>query len=222
MKRIIALLSFVSSLSATDVSAWYPLASGTVWVYEHESRQISPRGPEITRWTTVETVRASLAIPEGTVVTRNVEMSKGRPDGSWIGTRGEFDYLIRQSCIYFLDRQSWDGTVNQLRRDFHEYLLDGRVSPDLCFPLDIGKHWHAANTTEWAWSVLGRGCAQAAFCPESVSASDFHLVAPQASSGGTAHLWFREGVGITGQWYWHNGTYGELRVRLIRFQAAQH
>jgi hypothetical protein len=34
------------------------------------------------------------------------------------------------------------------------------------------------------------------------------------------HLWFKQGVGITGMWDWHDGTYNEYRVRLIRFQPA--
>jgi hypothetical protein len=39
-------------------------------------------------------------------------------------------------------------------------------------------------------------------------------------SGDETHLWFEKGVGITGMWHWHHGTYDEYRVRLVRFRRA--
>jgi hypothetical protein len=222
MRLIIALFGCAWSLGAAEILAWYPLNPGNVWIYEHEVRDLDPKHPRISRWVTHEAVERLVSIPEGTVVKRDVKTIQGQPDGSWIGNRGAFHYLLREDCIYFLNGQDWADTARQLRPDFQKYLLNRKVSPDLCFPIQPGKHWEAPDTSEWAWSVAGRGCGQTGFCPESVSASDFHLAASQASSDGEAHLWFRKDVGITGQWWSHNGTYGELRVRLVKFQPAGH
>lgn len=222
MRWIIALFGCVWSLGAAQILAWYPLKPGNMWTYEHEVRDLDPKRPKITRWTTLESIGSLVSTPEGTVVKRDFKTLQGQPDGSWIATRGQFHYLLRQDCLYFLNWQDWVETAHQLSAAFQNYLRGRNVSPDLCFPLQIGKHWSAASSNEWAWNVAGLGCGQTAFCADSVSASDFHLVAPQASSGGTAHLWFRKEVGITGQWWSHNGTYSELRIRLVKFQPVQH
>jgi hypothetical protein len=34
------------------------------------------------------------------------------------------------------------------------------------------------------------------------------------------HLWFEKGVGLTGIWDWHNGTFFEYRKWLIQFTPA--
>lgn len=149
-----------------------------------------------------ETVTALVPRPEGTVIQRAAKVVEGRPGGGWPGTGRSPDYLLSEDCLYPL----YGGLAN--RRE---------VSPDFCFPLAIGKHWQAPASNEYAWTVVGVGCGDAGFCPDSVWASDYHLVATQASSGGTDHVWFREGVGITGERWWHNGTYTEIRVRLVKF-----
>lgn len=216
-----ALLGLTCSVRGEDVFVWFPLKAGYSWTYQHESREVNPKHPRITQWTTTEKIRELVPIPEGTIVEREVKTISGQPDGSWIGNYGAFSYLIRGSCISFLASEYWDGSKKTLRDAFRTGMLAGKVSPTLCFPLSPGRRWHSSGA-EWQWNVSGRGCTASAFCPESVSASDFHVIARHAGSGGTFHLWFRKGIGITGEWYWHSGTYSELRVRLIRTAFATH
>ncbi len=65
----------------------------------------------------------------------------------------------------------------------------------------------------------GRVGPTAWLCARSVSKDAFDVVLHLAYTDET-HLWSRKGVGITGMWDWHNGTYNEYRVRLVRFQPA--
>src|SRR5690349_16188631 len=153
MRLIIALFGCAWSLGAAEIPAWYPLNPGNMWTYQHEMRDLDAKHPRINRWVTLETVGGPLPIPEGTVVKRDVKTIQGRSDGSWIGNRGEFHYLLREGCVYFLNAQDWVDAAHQLRPDFQKYLSGRKVSPDLCFPLEPGKHWEAADTSEWAWSV---------------------------------------------------------------------
>ena len=216
MKVFLALIACVWPLAAE--TPWYPLNPGNDWTYEHEMRSGNPRHPAIVRWTTVETIRGTVTIPEGTIVERDVRTEEGRPDNSWIARRSEFDYLVRRNCIYFLSQQDWAERASRLNPEFRGAVAARAISPDLCFPLQAGQSWAAAGSNEWAWMVAGRGCGNARFCPESVSPSDFHLVSMHAASGGQAHLWFRKYVGITGQFWFHAGTFEELRIRLVRFR----
>lgn len=86
--------------------------------------------------------------------------------------------------------------------------MRGEASPALCFPLLVGKHWQGLTNSEFAWTVDGIGTR------------GFHMITRTAGSGGTEHLWFRKGVGITGRWYWHNGTYTENRSRLVDWHTV--
>ncbi len=220
MKWAVAVIGCAWCLGGTDIFEWYPLEKGNVWVYEHEVRDVSATHPRITRWKTEETIQGLVRTAEGTVVERSVKTVEGKPDNGWISSRGGFDYLIRDSRVYFVGPQYWDRTAKQLEGEFRKELGQERVSPALAFPLEVGNGWRAQGTSEWAWSVVGRGCGESAFCPGSVEAADYHLMTQQAASGGTEHVWFRKGAGITGRWYWHNGTYEEMRVQLVRFQAG--
>ena len=211
-----------SLLSAEDVFSVFPLQAGNQWTYEHENRGGDRAHPQISRWITVTTVRGHATVPEGTVILRDTKLVQGQPNGGWIGTHGSFHYLLRQNCIYFLDRQEWDESAKRLRDDFRDILLRGQIAPDLCFPLEAGMHWrgNADHCSEWFMQGVVREGTAAAFVPDSVEAPDFHLFSPQACGGETGHRWFRSGTGITGEWFWHNGTYGELRVRLVKFQRG--
>jgi hypothetical protein len=219
--RLLVIFTIASLAGAADAPPWFPLSPGDAWTYEHEMINQAGGGTKVTRWTTQETVESLLAIPEGTIVKRNVTTVQGHADASWIANRGAFHYLFREGCIYFLNPPDWREASKQLSPDFRRALLSRNVSPDLCLPLQAGANWSAAANPEWAWSVEGRGCGQTAFCPDSVSTFDFHLVAPLASSGARAHLWFRKDLGITAQWWFHSGTYSELRIRLLKFQPAR-
>jgi hypothetical protein len=39
--------------------SWLPLQVGNRWIYDHESKEVSPQNPEIATWTTEETITAN-------------------------------------------------------------------------------------------------------------------------------------------------------------------
>jgi hypothetical protein len=214
------LISSTQALAQGMASAWFPMEVGNQWLYEHESRDTPAENPRITRWQTVETVTGTLAIPEGTVVLRRVEVN-GHPPGGWLQTvYGESNYLIRNDCLYFLTpRDSWNEREQSLRPEYRTRLLAGDVEPEFCFPLAVGNAFGRNDSHGWIPSrVVGMGRGRR-FAPDSVSEKAFDVVVHLVSADET-HLWFEKGVGITGEWDWHNGTYEEYRVRLLRFQPA--
>ncbi len=197
---------------------WFPMDVGNQWVYAHESRSAPAKNPHVTRWQTVETITGKLAIPEGTVVLRSVEV-RGDTPGGWLQTVfGESHFLIRNDCLYFLNSQAWNEQDRSLRPDYRTQLLAGDDEPEFCFPLSVGETF-GKNAPGWTPSrVVGRG-RNYAFAPASVSDKAFD-VTMHIGSGDETHLWFEKGVGITGMWHWHHGTYDEYRVRLVRFRRA--
>jgi hypothetical protein len=205
-------------------SDWFPMNVGNQWVYEHESRDSPESNPYVTRWQTVETITGALAIPEGMVVLRRVEV-RGDASRGWLqSVYGESNYLIRNDCLYFLNPQTWDEKEQTLRPEYRAQILAGNADPEFCFPLVVGKAFGKDELPGWVPSrVVGMGRngtgQNGRFAPSSVSGNAFdvrvHLVYADET-----HLWFEKGVGITGMWDWHNGTYGDYRVTLLQFQPA--
>jgi hypothetical protein len=200
------------------VSGWLPLETGNQWIYRHELRGVPRQHPRITRWRTVETITGTLTIPEGTLVQRDIAVHGDRPAG-WLQTVfGEGNFLIRGGCLYFLDAQTWDEKNQSLRPEYRARLLAGDEPPEFCFPLSVGEKF-GKDAPGWTPArVVGRG-RNYAFAPASVSEKAFDVVLHLAS-GDETHLWFEQGVGITGLWNWHHGTYDEYRVSLARFRRA--
>ena len=214
------LMLWLQTFSGGAASRWFPLDVGNQWTYEHESREGSREHPFVTRWETVETVTGSLSILEGTVVLRQVQV-KGKTSGGWLQSRyGESDYLIRKDCLYFLDpHDSWDEQGQRLRPDYQTRLLAGQVQPEFCFPLAVGQSFGRDLAPGWIPSrVVGRGKG-GDFALASISERAFDVVSHLLAADET-HFWFEKGIGVTGEWDRHNGTYGEYRVRLLRFQPA--
>ncbi len=218
VKAVLCALVFIpfgqvfAQSTATD---WFPAAIGNQWIYEHEDRDGSRDATNIRRWQTVETITGTLTTPDGLVVLRHVEV-KGETTGGWLETvYGRSNFLLRNDCLYFLNDQVWNEREQRLRPEFREQVLDG---PTFCFPLAAGKQYGKDSPPGWIPSrVVGTG-PRDGYTPASVSRDAFdvvlHLFADET------HLWFEKGVGITGMWDWHNGSYEEYRVRLVRFQAA--
>jgi hypothetical protein len=222
MKTMLAgcILAICTQAFAQSVTAeWFPMDVGNQWVYARESRGAPAKNPHVVRWQTVETITGLLAIPEGTVVLRRVEV-KGDPPGGWLQTVfGESNFLIRNDCLYFLNPQTWNERDRSLRPEYRAQLLAGDDEPEFCFPLSVGKTFGKDALPGWMPSrVVGRG-RNYAFAPASVSDKTFDVVM-HIASGDETHLWFEKGVGITGMWDWHHGTYDEYRVRLVRFRRA--
>ena len=201
-------------------SLWFPLGVGNQWIYEHESREGSREHPLVTRWQTVETVIGRLPISEGIVVLRRVQVN-GNATGGWLQTRyGESNYLIRKGCLYFLDpHDSWNEQEHRLTPDYQTRLQGGEVQPEFCFPLVVGQSFGKDSPPGWVPSrVVGRGSGRE-FAAASISEDAFHVVSHLTSADET-HFWFEKGIGITGEWDRHNGTYEEYRVRLLGFHPA--
>jgi hypothetical protein len=200
-------------------SEWLPMEVGNQWVYEHESRDVPESNPYIRRWQTVETITGTLKIPEGLVVLRNIEVN-GETPGGWLQTvYGESNYLIRNDCLYFLNSQTWNDHEHALRPVYRAQILAGNADPEFCFPLAVGKAYGKDESPGWVPSrVVGTG-RSGRFAQPSVSTKAFDVVVHLVYADET-HLWFEKGVGITAMWDWHNGTYDEYRVRLLRFLPA--
>jgi len=214
------LISWAPVFAQGVASAWFPMDIGNQWIYEHESRGGSSKNPLITRWQSVETTTGAVAIPEGTVVLRHVQVS-GDASSGWIeSVFGRSNFLIRKDCLYFLNPAfSWNEQEERLRPEYAAKLLAGDVEPEFCFPLSAGKSFGRDSPPGWVPSrVVGQGRGQR-FAPASVSSKAFDVRVHVVYADET-HLWFEKGVGITGEWDWHNGTYLEYRVRLVRFQPA--
>lgn len=192
---------------------------GDKWTYEHEYREGSAKKPHVMRWQTAESVTGTLTIPEGTVVLREVVVQGDRP-GGWLDTvYGESNYLIRHDCLYFLNPQdSWDEQRHGLRPRYRARLLAGDVEPEFCFPLAVGKAFGKDSFPGWIPArVVGTGASHG-LARDAVSERAFDVVVHIVLADET-HLWFEKGVGITGEWDWHNGTYEEYRVRLLRYRV---
>ncbi len=219
MKALLCALIFIpfaQVFAQGTVADWFPAAVGNQWIYEHEVRDSPEDAPHIWRWQTVETITGTLTIPEGLVVLRHVDVNGDTP-GGWLQTvYRQSNYLLRNDCLYFLDNQIWNEQEQRLRPEFREQTLAG---PAFCFPLAVGKQYGKDSPPGWIPSrVVGMG-PRDGYTPESVSRDAFNVVLHLFNADET-HLWFEKGVGITGMWDWHNGTYDEYRVRLVRFQPA--
>ncbi len=173
------------------------------------------RDRHIIQWQTEETIVGTRVIPEGTLVLRHIEVI-GDPSGSWLSRYGRSHYLIRNSCLYFLDTAySWNEQEQQLTPEFRAKLLSGQATQNFCFPLTPGKRFGPDVTPA---KVVGIGIGKG-FTPASVSDKayqvDVHLF-----DADTTRFWFEKGVGITGEWDWHRGHYTEYRVKLLKFEPA--
>jgi hypothetical protein len=209
MKTVLpaSLLVLTAQMFAQGVASdWLPMDVGNQWVYEHESRSSPESNPYVTRWQTVETITGTLAIPEGMVVLRNVQV-KGDAPGGWLQTvYGESHHLIRNDCLYFLDPDnSWNEREQSLRPEYRAQILAGNAEPEFCFPLAVGKAFGKDESPGWVPShVVGMG-RSGRFAPPSVSQKAFDVVVHLVYADET-HLWFENGIGITGLWDFHNGT----------------
>jgi hypothetical protein len=191
---------------------------GNRWTYEHETRDGAAKSPKVIRWKTQETIVGTLALPEGTVVLRHVEV-EGESPGGWLTRYGESHYLIRNSCLYFLDKEySWNEQDRQLSPEFRAKLRNGEIAPAFCFPMATGKSFGKDTPSGPPPKVVGQGRGSG-FTPSSVSEKAFRI-AVNLFTADTTRFWFEKGVGITGEWDLHHGTYSEYRVRLLQFQPA--
>jgi len=213
VRLLIALCVFSMVASAQDDPlAWFPLQVGSHWVYEHEWKSGNRNQPKVDRWTSEETITGWLTIPEGVVVLREVKEHGlvQRYSRSYLIAHNREPYLVRGNCEYVID-QGWDSQRQQLRPEYRKYLIEGTVSPDFCFPLQMGREW---GNNDIPWRVEPARDNVGSFLPSEYSGA-IHIFSGHFGSGGWEDVWFQKGVGVVGEHYIHNGTYDEYTKRLV-------
>jgi hypothetical protein len=138
--------------------------------------------------------------------------SSPRYNRTFLIVRDRDPYLVRGNCVYVIT-QGWDTQTQQLRPNYKKYLIEGSVSPDFCFPLQMGQEWGSVKY-DFPWRVEpSRGGVDAFLHREYPEAT--HIFSDHFGSGGWKDVWFEKGVGVVGEHYIHNGTYDEYTKKLI-------
>jgi hypothetical protein len=224
----------VVAAAQEDPLLWFPLQVGSRWVYDHESKSGDRNRPDVDRWTTEQTISGWVTVPEGLVVLREVKQlpspsdqsttvraispngqlrSVQQPDynRSLLTARDREPYLVRRSCVYVIG-DGWDGQQRRLRPQYLQFLINGAVSPDFCFPLQAGREWGDLKT-DIPWRVEPAREGIASFLPAEY-ANAIHIFSSHFGSGGWKDVWFQKGVGVVAEHYIHNGTYDEYTKKL--------
>jgi hypothetical protein len=213
-----------SQVPDTSVGGALPLAVGNRWIYEEEIRQGNPRRPDVERWVQEETTVAVETLREGSLIRRKVRFLGKSAPPAWMRVPDESNILIRGACIYYLGAHhngwgyGWDSARHELGEEFRQSLNSGDVLPDVCFPLHRGQTWGDPNKGRDLWTVTGIG-PKNADDPVSTVAHPWRLEA-HLTSGDDNYIWFKTGIGVTAERTFHNGTYDDLRIRLLRFEPA--
>jgi hypothetical protein len=121
-------------------------------------------------------------------------------------------YLVHGNCIYRIGR-GWDEHRHELRPEYQKYLTNAALSPDFCFPLQIGSKW---GNNDIPWRVAPARQGVDSFLPRRYSGA-IHFVSDHFGSGGLKDVWFQKGVGVVGEHYLHNGTFDEFTTKLVSF-----
>ena len=233
MRRLALALGALSIVASAqeDPLAWFPLKVGSRWVYEHESKSRDRNRPDVDRWTTEETITGRVTIMEGLVVLRGVKLQgnatkpasvvkviapngqlRYEAHGAYLIAHDREPYLVHGSCIYAIG-DGWDGQKQELRPEYRKHLREGAVSPDFCFPLQMGREW---GNNDIPWRAEPARDEVASFLP-SRYAGAIHIFSSHFGSGGWKDVWFQKGVGVVGEHYLHNGTYDEYSKKLLSF-----
>ena len=221
--RILYISLLLSSVSLSQdtlsvVRQWLPMSVGDRWTYDVEARSGNRVHPDVKHWVQEETTVAVEKLPEGTLLRQTIRFldnTAPSADSSAI--------LIRGVCIYNLSPShhgwGWDSIQHHLSAAFHESLNRGEALPSACFPLHRGQTWGDPNTGRRLWTVAGTGPkSQDDPLPASLVAWRFEA---NLASGDDNYAWFRKGIGVTAERTYHNGTYDDVRVRLLRFEPAR-
>jgi hypothetical protein len=213
---LLAAWACASDDSLAVVRGWLPLAVGDRWVYQEELRGGDRQHPDIRQWQQSEETVAVETVPEGVLIRRKVVFLDNTLPPRWIRARDESNILVHDDCLYYLE--VWPPG-HDLGAEFRQALATGEALPDVCFPLQAGKTWGDPNKGRDLWTVAGRGPKNAGD-PDSASVQSWRLEAHLAS-GDDNYVWFQQGIGITAARTFHNGTYNDQRIRLLRFEPAK-
>ena len=212
------------------VATWFPVHIADSWTYEYTTRDQHGAGPanlELHTWKTEETIVGSWAIPEGTLVAKQVRVMEGSPRGR---VNPNPVYLIRGDCFYSdYGEPSSVPQTHQLTPEYRQALEAGQVSPDFCFPFAVHKTWGAPHgLPDWSvtrpedakdWEVAG---VKPRYPSAPAGQRSFHLtsISGYPGAGITVDTWFTQGVGVTREDAIHHGTIGDQRIRLLHFEPA--
>jgi hypothetical protein len=213
---LLSALACASDDSLAVVRGWLPLTVGDRWVYEEELRGGNRQHPDIERWQQSEVTVAIETVPEGVLIRRKVAFLNNTLPPRWIRASDESNILVHNDCLYYLE--VWPSR-HELDAEFRKSLATGESLPDVCFPLQAGKTWGDPKKGRDLWTVAGRG-PRNADDPDSATAQAWRLEANLAS-GDDNYVWFEKGIGITAARTFHNGTYNDRRIRLLRFEPAK-
>ena len=205
------------------VRQWLPMSVGDRWIYDVEGRSGSRVHPDVEHWVEEETTVAVESIPEGTVLVQKIRFLDDTAPPARTQIPDESAILIRGACIYYLSASNhgwgWNPAQHQLGTQFREYLNRGEVLPSVCFPLHRGQTWGDPQKGRDLWTVAGIG-PKSQDDPLAVGLEAWRLEANLAS-GDDNYVWYRKGMGVTARRNYHNGTYDDRRVRLLRFEPAR-
>lgn len=203
------------------VSAWLPTHVGDTWTYQREVKDEGGGGlarPDVWRWQEQETIKGSIAIPEGILLRKEIHALQPIPVEARRHLPAiqnvEVSYdLIRDNCVYSFADQI-DQARGQLRPEYRTSLLSGDVPPEFCFPIKDGSTWGKGRTTppaeDFVWRVVGVNADPFG----ANNGTTFHLSA-HAGSGEQVDRWFEPGIGVLQEIWEHHGTYEESRRQLV-------
>jgi hypothetical protein len=195
---LLALPSVPQALQSV-VGEWQPLTVGDRWIYVREMRTGTREQPRIETRERDELIAGVITGQQSTLILRKVE--NGPNDAN---------ILVRDNCIFFPNDHYYDVSLAQITAD---------SLPDVCFPLRQGMTWGDPKKGRGLWTVAGLG-RKHPDDPASVTPDSWRLEAHLAS-GDDNYVWFRKGVGVVAARTWHNGTYTDESVRLLRFEPAR-
>ena len=210
------------SFSQDIVRQWLPTSVGDRWVYDVEARSGSRVHPDVEHWVEEQTTVAVENIPEGTLLIQKVRFLNNTAPLLRPRVAGESAILIHGACIYYVSGGQhgwgWDPTQHQLGAKFREYFSRGEILASACFPLRPGQIWGDPKKGRDLWTVAGFG-PKSQNDPLPAGPEAWRLEANLAS-GDDNYVWFQKGLGVIAKRDYHNGTYDDRRVRLLRFEPA--
>ncbi len=227
MRNLVFLFFLVNAISTAEnpaavVREWLPMRIGDRWIYDEEILDGNRKHPDVNRWKQEDTTVATQNIPEGLLVRRQVHFLENTAPPHYIARGSESNILVRKNCAYYLNGAAagyaCDSARNGLSGNFRKALASNEASSDVCFPLKIGQTWGNTSNYREFWTVAGFG-RKNADDPLSVIATSWRLEA-HLSSGDDNYVWFQKGIGVFAARNYHNGSYNDFRVRLVRFQPG--
>jgi hypothetical protein len=216
---VAALLGLMAGAGAPPpspvVRAWFPVAVGNRWVYQHAAFDAGEHGmadPKIERWKTEETIDAVTDVADGTMIVEHVRAYDHEMLIGWLAEndattrlRPVERILIHENCLY-RDGDTYRGA-------------DGEDTPSLCFPMAAGGTWGQSAATSPALEAVWHVRAVAGD-PFGVAGARTYHASAHEGAGFFRDIWYTQGIGIVQDVGEHHGTYLEERSQLLSTTLA--